>query len=187
VPNADHPDPQPLYVRVQVAWRERDVDTLVSALGDEVEASLAVSYLGRMGAVSAVPAILPLLSADDPHQRAGAATALGQLDASVACPRLAELARSDEVPWVRSCATEAVGRLSCGDAGTLLLDALADPDIRVRRIAVVSLMDKGHHEAIPQLRTARRREHWYSKRIYSKAIRRLKRHAGRATAGQGDR
>jgi len=165
-----------MYVRVQQAKRDGDVETLVEALQDDVEGHLAARYLGDLRAVAAIPALMPLLNSGDPHQRASSARALGLMDASISCSRLSEVARTDAVPWVRACATEAVGRLSDHGRVDLLVEALDDKDIRVRRVAVVGLMNAGRPESIPALREARKREHVYSRRIYSKAIRRLNRH-----------
>jgi HEAT repeat protein len=85
-----------------------------------------------------------------------------------------DIAETDEVPWVRAWATQAVGRLAC-DGEQLLVRALKDSDIRVRRVAVEALTNIGRPGVIPDLRIARKREHWFSRRIYSKAIRRIKR------------
>jgi HEAT repeat protein len=163
-----------VHRKLRRARREGDVETLIALLDDEIEGSLAATYLGDLGAVAAIPALAALMEATDPHKRASAVLALGKLDASDACPRIAKIAEQDEVPWVRACATQALGALPC-DSGGLFIRALADSDIRVRRVAVVALMDTGRPAAIPELRAARKREHWYSRGIYRKAIRRLKR------------
>jgi hypothetical protein len=164
------------YLRVLRARVDGDVEILIAALEDENEASVAASSLGKLGAVSAIPALVALLEAADPQQRASAVIALGTLDASIACPRIMEIAEEDEVPWVRAWATQAVGRLSCG-SHQLLVRALKDSDIRVRRVAVEELMNVGEPGAIPALRTARETEHWFSRGIYRKAIRRIRRRA----------
>lgn len=166
-------------LRIPRARLDGDVETLIAALDDEIDASLAASFLGKIGAVSAIPALLPLLEAANPQHRASAARALATLNASTACPRIVEIAEQDDVPWVRACATEAVGDLSC-DSGQLLFRALEDPDIRVRRTAVIVLMNAGQVEAISALRAARKAEHWFSRGIYHKAIRRLKRRSRRS-------
>jgi HEAT repeat protein len=172
----DRHDDLELSRRVRRARKERDADTLIAALDDEIEATVAARYLGEIGAIAAIPALTALLDAANPQHRAQAALALGTLKGEAACARIMRMAEQDDVPWVRACATEAVGHLRC-DGGELLLRALDDSDIRVRRIAVVALMESGHADAIPVLRAARRREHWYSRMLYGKAIRRLKRAA----------
>lgn len=165
-----------IFWKVRRARRERDVETLVAALQDETEASLAADYLGQIGATSAIPALIPLLEASDPHQRASAALALGKLNASAACPRIREIAEQDETPWVRSCAISALGSLSC-DTADLLVRALEDADLRVRGAAVTVLGESGQPDAIPALLAARRRDHWFAYRSYNKAIRQIKRRA----------
>lgn len=55
------------YLKIPRARIERDVETLIAALGDEIEASLAAISLGKLGAVSAIPALVPLLEARDPQ------------------------------------------------------------------------------------------------------------------------
>jgi HEAT repeat protein len=169
------------YLKVLRARRDCDVETLIAALEDETDASLAADYLGEIGAVSAIPALVPLLEATDPHQRASAVVALGALKASTAGPRIMEIAEQDEVPWVRACAIGALEDLSC-DSARLLLRALNDADIRVRRTAVVVLMNAGQPDAISALRAARKAEHRFSRRIYSKAIRRLERRSRHASS-----
>jgi HEAT repeat protein len=72
-------------------------------------------------------------------------------------------------------------RVSC-DSEHLLLRALNDADIRVRRTTVVGLMNAGQADAIPALRAARKAEHWFSRGIYRKAIRRLNRRSRRASS-----
>jgi HEAT repeat protein len=165
-----------VFRRVRRARKEGDAETLMAALDDEIEAKLAAKYLADIGATVAIPALTALLEAADPHLRAAAALSLGRLGAETACPRLMTMAEQDGVPWVRSCATTALGDLPC-DSGDLFVRALDDSDIRVRRVAVIALMETGTPEAIPVLRVARRRERWRSRLIYGKAIRRLKRSA----------
>jgi HEAT repeat protein len=165
------------FWKVRRARRHGDVEFLVEALNDDIEGYIAAEYLAEIGAVSAIPAIIPLLEAADPYQRASAAMALGKLNGVVACERIMELAEQDDVPWVRSCAITGLGALSC-DNGPLLVRALEDADCRVRGAAVNALMDVGQPDAIPTLRAGRKRERWfYSRRAYSKAIRRIKRRA----------
>jgi hypothetical protein len=177
--DSDHEDVD--YLRILRARVDGDVETLIAALGDEIDASLAADFLGKLGAVSAIPALVPLLEATDPHQRASAVVALGTLNASIACERIMEIAEQDEVPWVRGWAIGALDNLSC-DSEHLLLRALNDADIRVRRTAVVGLMNAGQPDAIPALRAARKAEHWFSRGIYRKAIRRLNRRSRRASS-----
>lgn len=167
------------HLRILRARLNGDVETLIAALEDEIDASLAARFLGKIGAVSAIPALAPLLEATDPHHRASAVGALATLNDSTACPRIMETAEQDDVSWVRACAVEAVGELSC-DSGQLPLRALGDPDIGVRRAAVVVLMDAGRSDAIPALQVARKAERWLARGIYRKAIRRLKRRARRS-------
>jgi HEAT repeat protein len=165
-----------LFWRLRRARSEGDVETLQAALNDEIEAHLAAQYLAEIGAVSAVPALIPLLAAADPHQRAAGALALGDLNGLVACQRIMEIAQQDEVAWVRSCAIEAAGRLSC-DGGPLFIRALGDADFRVRGAAAEVLIDVGRLDALPALRIASKRVPWLSRGVYRKAIRQIKRRA----------
>jgi HEAT repeat protein len=171
----DMPDEE-LAWRVIEARRNGDVDTLIEALQDETQASIATDILGDLGVVSAISAIVPLLDATNPQQRAAAVRALAKLEASIACPRIMEIATTDEVPWVRAWATQAVGRLPC-ESEQLLVRALEDSDIRVRRVAVEELTVTGTQNVIPALESARKREHWFARRLYLKAVRRIRRRA----------
>lgn len=164
------------YLRILRARIDGDVETLIAALDDEIDASLAASFLGKLGAVSAVPALVSLLEATDPQQRTSAVVALGTLGASTACPRIMELAEQDEVPDVRSCATQAVGRLKCGSE-QFFVRALHDDDRWVRSAAAEALMHAGGPDAIPALQAAGKRVNWFFRGIYRKAIRRIRRRA----------
>jgi HEAT repeat protein len=175
---ADIPDVEMAW-KVRRARRDGDIETLVAALQDKTEASMAADFLGDIGAVSAIPALVPLLESTDSHQRAAAALSLGKLKASDACPRIMEIAEQDEVPWVRCCATLALGDLPC-DSGELLLRVLGDADIRVRRAAATVLMASGQVDAISALNAARKLEHWFSRGIYRKATRRIERRSRRS-------
>ena len=136
---------------------------------------MAAQFLGRIGATSAVPALMPLLDSDDPDRRAAAAMALGQLDAHDAADDLERLALGDPVGWVRSNAVEALRRLSAYDAGPVALQGLRDAHWGVRRVSAMTLTDSRQVGAIDALREAKQMEPWYARGIYRKAIRRLSR------------
>ena len=117
-----------------------------------------VSILGRIGprAETAVPALTRLLEDKDQTDavRSMAANTLGLVGAR-GVPALAkQLANADD-PFLRRQAASALGRTSLsGDTGiAALIDALADPDVDVRIIAVGSLTQFGKH-AIQHLREA---------------------------------
>jgi HEAT repeat protein len=161
------------YLRILRARVDGDVETLIAALEDEIDASLAASFLGKLGAVSAIPALVSLLEATDPQQRTSAVVALGTLNALTACPRIMKLAEQDEVPEVRSCATQAVGRLTCGSE-QFFVRALDDDDRWVRAAAAEALVHAGGPDAIPALQAAGQRVNWFFRGIYRKAIRRIR-------------
>lgn len=161
--------------RVRRARRVGDVATLIEALDYEVVSPMAAQFLGRVGDPAAIPALLPLLLSANPDRRAGAAIALGQLDAGGAAADLRLLALEDPVGWVRSSAAEALRRLSEYDATQVAFQGLRDAHWGVRRVAVMTLMDSGRPDAIDPLREAMRREPWYARGIYRKAIRRVSR------------
>jgi hypothetical protein len=71
---------------------EGDEATLIAALDDEIEASQAAVYLGEIGAVSAIPALVPLLEVPDPRRRASAVGALATLSALNAYPKIMKIA-----------------------------------------------------------------------------------------------
>jgi HEAT repeat protein len=79
------------------------------------------------------------------------------------------------VAWVRACAIQAVDQLSCSDGSAVFIDALSDRDVRVRRVAVTVLQRTGGAEVLAPLESARKADHWYLRRIYTKAIRKIRR------------
>src|SRR5688500_12095733 len=81
--------------KVRVARYKGDSAYLLNALNDPVVRSWAARYLGKLGVVEAVPALVRILGAADPKARLAAADALGMLGASEAVPDLITLAESD--------------------------------------------------------------------------------------------
>jgi HEAT repeat protein len=162
-----------LNVAVRRARRTGDVAFLVAALPDEIEGPLAAKYLGDLGDPSVGPDLLPLLYSKNPLARAHAATSVAQLKVARAVPRLTELAEQDEVPWVRSWATRSLALLAGPQSSTVLLGRLNDRDWRVRQEAVRGLQDFGDESVVAALRLGKRRERWYLRRAYTKAIRQV--------------
>jgi HEAT repeat protein len=171
---ADETDkPRALNAAVRRARRTGDTAFLVATLPDEIEGPLAAKYLGDMGDTSVGPALLPLLDSANPHARAPAARSLGQLNVAAAVPRLTELAEHDEVPWVRSWATQSLALISGSQSSAVLIGRLDDRDWRVRAVAVRGLHNFGDEQAVSELQSAKRRERWYRRRVYAKAIRQI--------------
>lgn len=120
--------------------------------------STAVSELARLGVSQAAGAIEALLSSEDPHTRSVAAKALGHLRVKDAAVRLGVLAATDPVAFVRAWALHAYAELETGDAEADLIDALDNPDWRVRAVAVQQLGRFGSERALQPLRRGMERE-----------------------------
>lgn len=150
----------------------KEIQTLIEVLNDEVEASLAAQYLGEIGDPAACEALVGLLASNNPHSRAAAALAVGKIGCKLALHATCRVARDDEIPWVRSCAIEAVGLLAGPEQ--VLASALADVDWRVRRSSVIALGRIRAAASLEALEQARRREVWPLRRIYTKTIRQIR-------------
>jgi hypothetical protein len=158
---------------------EGDIDYLVTALKDPEHRFRAARYLGDFAddpevRSRALPPLLRLLDAADPHVRTQASVTLGRLGALEVAPRLRELALDDPVPWVRSWAIGALRELGDEGARSVVIRSLADDDWRVRRSAIHALGALGGPESIEALKKAQRSDRWFRRRYYRRALRRLR-------------
>jgi HEAT repeat protein len=126
------------FFRVREAKARADTRYLIDALHDPDYPSTAAGYLADLGAHEAIPPLLRLLDAADPHVRAAAAEALGRLGGSEALPRLREIADDDE-DFVRCWAIGAIGRIGDPKDVDLLIPLLADPSMRVSAATALAL------------------------------------------------
>jgi len=99
-----------------------------------------------------------LLAVADPHARAAAAFALGQVGATRALPRLRELVMHDREPFVRANAIAALGELRDDASFDVLVTFLEDRSWKVRGSAALALGSIGDPRAAGALRAARRRD-----------------------------
>lgn len=168
---------------VRRARQARDEQALVDALSLPVEGVLAASYLGEVGTSASALSLVPYLSATDPRMRMNAVGALGRIGTDDICPMIRRLSESDEVPWVRAAAVEALGSIGCPDGEAVLIAALDDPSRRVRRTAAIQLGRSGSGKALSALRGAARRDWVPFLRPYRGAIKAI----GKRSTVAGDR
>ncbi len=168
---------------IQDAKRRGDVDFLIAALRDPEHRTGVAESLADMGAVAAIPPLIRLLDAADPHVRSTAARALGRLGASEALIRLREIALEDEEAFVRAWAIDALGHLGDARAVDFLLPLLRDDSARVRGATALALGQLGDLRALEPLQVARRHLRrspweWYAHgRVYRQAVESLRRAA----------
>ncbi len=145
------------------------------------ELTAAATALGHIGSMSAEPALRALVTHQDPTVRLASLNALGQLSSDtpaqwtarakdpdagirqVAESNLAALKAPDAAavliegltkerdPVTRRLCALGLGRLGDKSAATALVDALTDPDPRVRAYAGGALAQLDHKPAIPPL------------------------------------
>jgi HEAT repeat protein len=169
------------FLAVREANERGDREFLIGALLDPDHRSRAAKFLGELKAAEATRPLLRMLDARDPHARAAAATALGQIGALGARSRLRELVGEDDDAMVRSWAVAALGEIGHPDDVAFLVPRLEDPSLRVRGAAALALGNLGDPEALGVLRRARRRlrrapHEWYlHRKVYNRAIRALRR------------
>jgi len=145
---------------------------------------LVLGALGEIGHVSAVPAIVPWLKANDEDVRIRAAKALGMIGDPSAIPALIEVLKGDDLK-LHSTAAEAMGSIGGEEAvialteamstkdinlrmrivsalgetrsrsaGSVLLDLVNEGEVEIRRIAVLALGRLGDRSQLPNLLTA---------------------------------
>jgi HEAT repeat protein len=183
-PRADSQGMESSDERLKSIFRARasaDIPALVDSLHDPEHASVAARSLRkRADAVTterdpAIRGLRRLLKARDPHARASAASALGELRACEAADELTEIACHDSVQWVRQWAVAALGKATNENSYAVIVAALDDQHYRMRRTAVVTLSAVGNPEAVLPLTQAMRRERWHRRSPYRLAIRELTR------------
>jgi HEAT repeat protein len=158
---------------VYEAWRNRDVEALITALIDPENRAWAAQYLGKLGDLAAISPLIRLLSAKDFQARAAAAIALGQLGAMEAVPALLDCVDRGPEDVMRAWAIDALGKIGSRDAVPRLIDVLQGPHESLRQVAAAALGAIGDERAIPALRDVARREPWRRRRHYKQMIRRI--------------
>jgi HEAT repeat protein len=174
----DESDREERLRRIFAAKEDGDTDYLIASLRDPDYRHMAAKFLAelaeRKSFPEAIPALLRLLDANDPHTRSSAALALGRLRAEEAAPRLVGVAQQDPIAWVRAWAVGALGDLRDQRTVPVIITLLQDPDWRVRRSAAVVLGELGDERAIHPLERGLAAERWIGRRPYRKALRQLK-------------
>jgi hypothetical protein len=163
------------FRRVVLANAFRDIPYLLDALTDPVTRTWAAWYLGKLGEVEAVPALIRLLRAADPNARSAGAIALGRLRALEAVPDLITLAESDQDLAPQSHAIGALAKIGDVRAVGPLLPLLESPSWLIRRDAAHALGLLADTTAIEPLRTAAGRERLLLRGPYRKAVRQIRR------------
>jgi HEAT repeat protein len=159
-------------LRIWAAKRNGDAQYLIGALRDPDYRATAAKF---------VDPLFPLLEAADPHARAAAATALAQLGARQALPRLREMAAHDEESFVRSWVVAALGEIGDPSDVDLILPFVSDPSARVRGAAALALGQLGDVRALEPLWAARKKlrrspVEWHMhRRVYKQALDALER------------
>jgi HEAT repeat protein len=129
-----------------------DLDSTIHALGSEdlFEQDDAVNRVLALGA-SALPALAVALEREPPEVRAGVVEVLGKLAPSVAAPLLLRAA-TDPADDVRYDALQMLGPVEGEEPGTIIEQALADPNPKIRLAATRACARKcSRDEAIDRL------------------------------------
>lgn len=161
--------------RVFLANAYKDTAYLLDALTDPVTRTWAAWYLGKLGVVEAVPALVRLLRAADPDARSAGAIALGRLRALEAVPELITLASSDPELAPQSHAIGALMKIGDVRAVAVLLPLLESPSWVIRRDAAHALGVLADAAAIEPLRAAAAHERLLLRGPYRQAMRQIRR------------
>lgn len=113
--------------------------------------SLAVKLLRRLEGAAAIEILRMRLYDSEAGIRAQTAFALAELDAKQVLAPLAEMAKRDTDPRVRSAAVRALGKLKANGHATMLVAMLAEEKV-VKCSAIESLGDLGYEEARDRIR-----------------------------------
>lgn len=156
--------------RLYAAYRSGDVSTLIEGLRDPDLRAFAARRLAEIGDPSAISALIPLLAAAEPASRIEAVRALAALGANEQLPRIVQIAEADPNELVRRWALASLGNFHDTSVLPLLSEALQAEAREVRQAAAVGLGHLGAHEALPQLRLAMRREFFWHRGPFRRAI-----------------
>jgi len=165
--------------RIFRARASADIAALVNALQDPEHASVAAQSLYmhasavRAEREESIRGLRRILKARDPHARAAAAGALGELRAREVVAELVDIAREDPVVWVRAWAVAALGNAGDESSYPMVVAWLEDENYKIRRAAAVALRSIGDPNAVPPLQRAMKRERWFWKAPFRVAIREL--------------
>jgi HEAT repeat protein len=154
-PDSSEKDWHDRYRAIRAARDRRDPAYLIGALRDPDHRAMAAGYVADLGAAEATSHLVRLLDAREPHVRASAVDALGDLRATEALPAIREIAASDEEDFVRSWAVVAVGKIAGTEDTEFLIDFLHDPSMRVRAAAALALGRRGDPTALGALAQAK--------------------------------
>jgi len=140
------------------ALRRRDTACLVAGLSDPDHRHVAARYLGRLRDPASRIPLERLFEARDPHMRAAAVRALGNMRARDSAQRLIAVAQTDSELFVRLWAIEALVKVEGLDAVPVLHQLLDDDSERVRLMVVRTLGHLRARSSIATLRAHARRE-----------------------------
>lgn len=164
-------DPAELFWELRQARKQRNIPRLVSALDDPIEGATAARMLGKLKAVRAVPELVNALGSAQEPTRVAAAAALGQIRSPDAAEALRRSAEQDASRVVRGWAIFAYAVSAGQSAQEVLVSALADADVEVRRGAAAGLAEVGTSETVPAIRAARKKDKLWWGKPYRTAMR----------------
>jgi HEAT repeat protein len=162
---------------VRSAHAHGDVEYLRAALADPDVRSWAARFLGKLGAIEAIPELVRLLSVHDPRTRMASVDALGMLGDRENLPQLISLAVGDPDFGVRMHAIAALGRIGDPRAESPLVDLLGDSNWMITEAAAAALGSVGSQSAIPAIEGAAAKRSFLARGAYRKAVRRIRRAA----------
>jgi HEAT repeat protein len=157
------------------ARREGDIDWFLGALRHPNLRPSAVQKLGELGAVEAIPKIIPLLHASSSdHLRRAAAHALGQLQAREALEPLFDVALRDTDQVAREWALFAIGCIGL-ESDDMRLRELARDSVAPVRVAGIAALLTAKSSSLSALGVKLRgEERWKLRRAIDRVCRRIK-------------
>jgi len=127
-----------------------DTEELIRALADVGRRIWAARWLGELGEQRAVPGLVKLSRASNPHVRTATVRALGDLRARDALPRLIEMAENDPNPVAQSWSAGALGEIGSPEVVPLLKKDLADAAGAPREEVEPGVVDRGEQLLRPR-------------------------------------
>ena len=155
------------------ARREGDVEALLGLLRHPHVRPTAVSELGRLGAVAAIPKIVPLLQGGSTHLRRSAAHALGRLRAGEAVESLFQVAFNDSDRVTREWALFAIGCIGLTEDDDRLRRLAEDSEAPIRATAIAAMLSAQNASLVEAGLHLRSQETWRMRRRIRRVGRRI--------------
>jgi HEAT repeat protein len=165
---------------VHVLRDYRDADALIAELRNPLQTQAvsvrgaAARALGDIGAVESVPALIELLSDESENVRVTAVSSLGKIGGREATDAIA-VALEDQSAVVEKVALWWLGQARDERAVEEAHARLQHPSRTMRRVAVTVLGNLGGPDAIPLVEEALKREHFFLRAPFRKALKQLRR------------